>query len=101
MKKVLLALAITMSSVSSFATDYVYKCAQARTTAEEKVATTKLKSTYLLASKGQLSLLFSPDIVIASIDKRLSYGGAPHDWTNYGGYFRSTAGEVFLCQRPM
>jgi hypothetical protein len=101
MKKVLLTMALVIAGAASAqAQSYTYECNQVRTTAEEAVAKKALKSTNM-TTNGKVLLLDSSSIQIADADSRLLNGGAPMKHVTYGGYFKSTANEVFLCEREL
>jgi uncharacterized cupredoxin-like copper-binding protein len=101
MKKVLLTMVIaTAATMSAHAKSYTYRCAQARTTAEEAKATTPIKVT-TMTTDGVKLYLSSANISIKEADPRLLNGGVPAMHHTKGGYFTSTAGEVFLCQREI
>lgn len=101
MKKVLITMALVIAGAASAqAKSYTYECNQVRTTAEEAVAKTPLKSTAMMTDGKQL-VLSSKSIKIAQADERLLTGGAPMKHITYGGYMTSTANEIYLCEREI
>lgn len=95
-----LVLILLLSLSSAQATDFIYECHQVRTTAEEEVATTPLRSVNLYTGCDSFHL-DTLEYGISEIDTRLYYGGAILTHVSYGGYFTSTLGEVFSCKRPI
>lgn len=101
MKKTLLTFALVLAgATSAHAKNYAYECNQVRTTAEEAVAKTPLKSVAMTTDGSQL-ILSKKSIQIAEADARLLTGGAPMKHVTYGGYIKSTAKEIYLCEREI
>jgi hypothetical protein len=99
MKKLVIAL-LALSAFSAHAAEFEFDCAQVRTTAEESVATTRLKLVTLVTN-GSVFSLSTNAFGIKEIDERLLAGGAILTHVEYGGYFTNDLGEVFRCLRPI
>jgi len=98
-KQTLMVIALTFIGLAAQAKSYTFECAEVRTTEQQAVDNSKLKS-FVLSTNGSKAKSNSA-VAIASMDERLLTGGAPLMHDSYGGYLTTANGDIFRCQREI